>query len=158
MQVGSFPTAFFVNMVSEIDRWIRDGSMEDFQSFVQRKPHVIREQCPDSGTLPLHRVLTFEYPILHRKKKLALLIDTYPEGLTIKDNKGRVPLHTATGADVPHLSQEDDSIEDDTYESMDLLAFVIKAFPAASQIRDLRGNTPLEYAIIKKTLSMPRTC
>jgi ankyrin repeat protein len=71
-----------------------------------------------------------------------LLIETYPEGLTVKDLKGQVPLHMTVG----DVLRDEAAIN----EGLELLACVLKAFPAASQIRDLKKRTPLEYAIMKQ--------
>jgi ankyrin repeat protein len=80
--------------------------------------------------------------ILQRKKKVHLLIETYPESLTIKDNDGQLPLHAAVGDDWCELFGEDvDPV------CMKLAAFVFRAFPAALQFRDSEGKTPLENAL-----------
>jgi ankyrin repeat protein len=149
----------FTMVVSELDRLLCFGSYEDVKSYVQQNPQSIREPCPERGTLPVHRIFSdpqlwyrdeewqVSFPpenhhrILHRQEKLALLMELYPGGLTVQDAKnGQVPLHAAV---VDGRDEDDD-------EAMELLASVFRACPAASQVRDLRGCTPLEIAIRKR--------
>jgi ankyrin repeat protein len=79
-----------------------------------------------------------DHKILLRKEKLGLLIEKYPEGLTIKDRNGQIHLHAAIPWQYPNEDED---------ESMDLLACVFDSFPVASQIRDSNGKTPLEVAM-----------
>jgi hypothetical protein len=135
-------------MELELDRLIRNGSFEDVKSYIERNPLSVREQCPDSGTLPLHRLLfpshcefekdwpvLFSYDILHRKEKVHLLVETYPEGLTVKDNDGQIPLHAAVGD--RWLGFEENS----EAKALEVTACVLKAFQAGSLFRDLNGTS-----------------
>jgi hypothetical protein len=70
--------------------WFAANHMRTFKSYVERNPQTIREQCPDTGTLPLHCIVSqpqgwrfvkweealgsSDYQILHQKKKLDSLI------------------------------------------------------------------------------------
>jgi ankyrin repeat protein len=155
-------------MVLELDRLICYGTVEEVRSYIERNPLSVQQQCPYSGTLPLHRVVSLppqdwyeddeewqqeffrqqhgNHQNLHRKEKVQLLIESYPEGLTIKDHEGRVPLHAA----VRYVFMDEDETVD--VECMELLAHVFNAFPAASRFRDSEGLTPLELAITNSNL------
>lgn len=147
-------------MVSELDRLLEYGSYEDVKSYIERNPLLFREQRPDNGTLPLHRVLcafliavgarergsvsisTSQSPdFLHRKEKVQLLIETYPQGPTIKDHDGHIPLHAVVGDYWCKFGQPWES------EATELSEYVLKAFSAATHFRDSEGKSPLEYAI-----------
>jgi ankyrin repeat protein len=87
-------------------------------------------------------------------------MELYPGGLTVQDRKnGHIPLHAAI---VDGRSDDDDETvdgdddDDNNDESLELLACVLQAFPAGSQIRDVNGYTPLEYAIAKRNFDQAK--
>jgi ankyrin repeat protein len=93
----------------------------------------LHSQYPDAAT----RSIIFDYTLLHLVlmydlETVQLVYSWHPEAIAVMDDFGMLPLH--------YLIQE----YSDKQDSLDILRFLLRHYPAGASVRNKRGETPSE--------------